>query len=193
MAHQGLHLTASRDSEAANVARCSAGDSWSKRDWWLYQCRAGTICNRTIVGSCTIFTNLSRPTRAPPSAPAASDTGTAVVPPDAFGDDCTYVDSSSVEGSLSEQRSSYTVPAHSADGCCKACVADLTCGGAMYSPGSEPQDNVTCMQNEQWHRVPLPPPLSLTLAGHRAPTFLGLRLRSFCPSWLGASGVAAAP
>ena len=161
MAHQGLHLTASRDSEAANVARCSAGDSWSKRDWWLYQGRAGTICNRTIVGSCTIFTNLSRPTRAPPSAPAASDTGTAVVPPDAFGDDCTYVDSSSVEGSLSEQRSSYTVPAHSADGCCKACVADLTCGGAMYSPGSEPQDNVAGMPNE-WLHSPLHPPLLTT-------------------------------
>ena len=94
----------------------------------------------------------------PPSAPAASDTGTAVVPPDAFGDDCTYVDSSSVEGSLSEQRSSYTVPAHSADGCCKACVADLTCGGAMYSPGSEPQDNVAGMPNE-WLHSPLHPPL----------------------------------
>ena len=65
LAHQGLHLTASRDSEAANVARCSAGDSWSKRDWWLYQGRAETICNTTTVGSCTIFTNLSRPTRAP--------------------------------------------------------------------------------------------------------------------------------
>ena len=28
-----FNMTASRDSEPANVAHCSAGDSWTKRDW----------------------------------------------------------------------------------------------------------------------------------------------------------------
>ena len=106
LAQQGLHMTASATAKrrtSPTDLRGGSGPSVTDDSTRAERGPSGTGPSsgavRTSLGRLTLLLLLQR----------RVTRGTVVVPPDVLGDYCTNVDSSSVEGSLSEQRSSYTV------------------------------------------------------------------------------------
>lgn len=131
---RALNLTASRDSFPADTATCPAGTSGTSDDWSIVMGRLETLTDPATAGACYVAAESSSGT----AATTTVENATRAVPPTfGSGADCSYDG-----GAVGRVAYSYVVPAHSPDGCCKACALDADCAEAWYAPGPEDQTSV---------------------------------------------------
>ena len=116
------------DSCSANVCGCHTGDSEAPAPWTIVQGRAQLVISQrdgSQPGKCILRTRADR-------VKHLASAQVAVIPSGTPGVDCSYTPSAEVPPATGDK--GYVVNSHSADTCCKACVAMEGCVGATHVP-----------------------------------------------------------